>query len=269
MDGFMAEIRKIPPVTRFLCASSLAVTIPVLMNIVSPYKVVFVLDYVLRRFELWRLHTSFFLGGGGINYIFELVMLYRTTDQLESGPYSRRSADLAYQLLYAGATIIVSCTPLSSVVFTRPLLLCLTYLSSALAPLGAQTSLMGLVTLPVKYLPYLMIGMDLLMGGPRAAAESVAGAAVGHFWWWSIWGGAVGARGGILETFGRAPGWMRNLVGEGDAPPASGGPGAGTGSNAGTAGGVQVIPPRQPAGASGGSSTRGYNWGSGQRLGRS
>ena len=52
MDGFMAEIRKIPPVTRFLCASSLAVNIPVLMNIVSAYKVVFILNRVLRRFEV-------------------------------------------------------------------------------------------------------------------------------------------------------------------------------------------------------------------------
>lgn len=129
---------------------------------------------------------------------------------------------------------------------------------------------MGLVTFPVKYLPYVMVGLDLLMGGPGAAAQAVAGAAVGHFWWWSIWGGAVGARGGVLETFGRAPRWMRRLVGEASVPPASGGPGAGAGSNAGTAGGVQVIPPRQLAGASGGSSTtRGYNWGSGQRLGTS
>jgi Derlin-2/3 len=55
MDGFMAEIRKIPPVTRFLCASSLAVTIPVLMNIISPYKVVFLMDRVLKRFEVRNL----------------------------------------------------------------------------------------------------------------------------------------------------------------------------------------------------------------------
>lgn len=151
-------------------------------------------------------------------------------------------------------------------VYTRPLLLCLAYLSAALAPLGAQTSLMGLISLPAKYIPYLMIGMDLLMGGPRAAAQAVAGAAVGHFWWWSIWGGTVGARGGVLESFGRAPRWMRNLVGEGGVPP----PSTGAASNAGTSGGVQVIPPRRVADASSGSSaTRGYNWGSGQRLGSS
>lgn len=110
-----------------------------------------------------------------------------------------------------------------------------------------------------------MIGMDLLMGGPGAAAQAVAGAAVGHFWWWGIWGGAVGARGGVLETYGRSPHWMRRLVGEPYVPPA-----AGAASNAGSGGGVQVIPPRRPVGAPESSSTtRGYNWGSGQRLGNS
>lgn len=109
----MAELRKIPPVTRFLCASSLAVTIPVLMNIASPYKILFVRDLVLKKFEVCRhvfrikfmfmnehvhnrygdsslvsssevslwidylitsIHSCAFTGGG-INYIFEFVML--------------------------------------------------------------------------------------------------------------------------------------------------------------------------------------------------
>ena len=258
MDGLVAELRKIPPVTRFLCASSLGITIPVLMKVVSAYKVVYTHELVLRKLEIWRVFTSFFLGSGGINYIFELAMLYRTTEQLESGPYSRRSADLAYQLLYAAASIIIVSTPLSAFIYTRPLLLCLTYLSSALAPLGAQTSLMGLLTFPVAYLPYVMIGLDLLMAGPAAAAQSVAGAVVGHFWWWGVWGGAVGSSSGRLEPWARAPEWMRNLFGERGIPP----PAAGSGSG----GGIHVMPPRQRA--SGGSSS-GHNWGAGRPLGSS
>jgi Derlin-2/3 len=80
MDQFVAELRKIPPVTRFLTASSLAVTLPVLLNVVSPYKVLFVKELVFKKLEvssanrhgnlrrtdcvaqLWRLYTSFFLG---------------------------------------------------------------------------------------------------------------------------------------------------------------------------------------------------------------
>lgn len=49
--------------------------------------------------------------------------------------------------------------PLRSFIHTRPLLHCLTYLSSSLAPPGAQTSLFGVVTLPVQYFPYALLGV--------------------------------------------------------------------------------------------------------------
>ncbi|KAF8886175.1 DER1-domain-containing protein [Infundibulicybe gibba] len=242
MNDFVAELRKIPPVTRFLCGSSLAVSLPVMMNMVSAYKIVFVREFVLKQLQIWRLWSSFFLGSGGLNYIFEFVMLYRTADQLESGPYARKSADLAWQLLVASGSIILVSTPLSPFIFSRPLLVCLTYISSALAPLGAQTSLMGLITLPVQYLPYLMIGMDLLMGGPGAAAQAIA-ARCWALWWWGV------RAGGVLEHWARAPVWMQNLLGErGNARPGS--------ANAGAAGGVHIIPPRQPATAAAGARGR-------------
>ncbi|KAF5351137.1 hypothetical protein D9756_008248 [Leucocoprinus leucothites] len=262
MDQFLAEIRKIPPITRFLAGSSLAVTIPVLMNLVSGYGIVFVPELVFRKLELWRLHTSFFLGSGGINYIFELVMLYRTADQLESGPYAGRSADLAWQLLFVGASIIGLTRPLNSFLFSRPLLVALAYLSSSLAPPGAQTSLFGLITLPVQYFPYIMIGMDLLMGGPAAAAQAIAGAVTGHAWLWGVWGMTLGST-GPLAGYARAPKWLENwLDGPNRRPPQSGTTGAGGARMA--AGGVHVVAPRgaQPSGSS-----SGYSWGRGQRLG--
>jgi hypothetical protein len=77
--GFWDELRKIPPVTRFLCGSSLAVSIPVMLQLLSPYKVVFVRALVTQKFEvcfhaqreqlrsdeaqLWRIWSSFFFGG--------------------------------------------------------------------------------------------------------------------------------------------------------------------------------------------------------------
>ncbi|KAG5719108.1 Derlin-1.2, partial [Termitomyces sp. T112] len=176
MDGIVAEIRKIPPVTRFLCVSTLAVTFPERMNLVSAYKLIYTFNFVFKKLQVWRLYTSFFIAGSGIQVIFDLVMLYRNGEQLETGPYSRRSADLAYQLFFACGLIIVVTVPIDGMSFFHPLLVCLTYLSSSLAPPGAQTSLMGIVTIPVKYLPYVIIVMDIFMGGPRYAAQAVAGA---------------------------------------------------------------------------------------------
>lgn len=52
--SFMDEIRKIPPVTRFLCASSLAVSVPVMLHLVHPHRVIFITEYVTQRFEVRR-----------------------------------------------------------------------------------------------------------------------------------------------------------------------------------------------------------------------
>jgi Derlin-2/3 len=83
MSELLAEIRKIPPVTRFICASTVVVTLPVMAKIISPYTMIFDREFVTQRREVrlsthcsytlqlilssyvqfWRIYTSFFLGG--------------------------------------------------------------------------------------------------------------------------------------------------------------------------------------------------------------
>ncbi|KAJ7753833.1 Der1-like family-domain-containing protein [Mycena metata] len=279
MNDFAAEIRKIPPVTRVVCISSLAVSLSVMGAVVSGYTVIYTYKLAFERLQIWRLYTSFFLGSGGINYIFGMRIVSRTMDQLESGPYARKSADFAWQLFAASVAIMITSLPVGSAVFFRAFLLCICYLGSSLAPVGSMTSIMGLVQLPIKYLPYIMLGMDLVMGGPGAVAVALPGAVVGHLWWWGIWGPEVGGAGGILSQWGAAPRWLREWMQQPEAAP----PGARradgtTGANSGS--GVHIIPPRRslqtsstpqagasaPAAASTGS---GYNWGSGgNKLGR-
>ncbi|KAI0747016.1 hypothetical protein C8Q80DRAFT_1105542 [Daedaleopsis nitida] len=64
----------IPPVTRFLCGSLLSVSLPMMAQLVSPYKLLFVKQLVTEKYELWRVFTSFFIGGSGINFIFDVAM---------------------------------------------------------------------------------------------------------------------------------------------------------------------------------------------------
>lgn len=142
--------------------------------------------------------------------------------------------------------------PLGSFVHTRPLLLALTYVSSRLAPPGTQTSIFGLVSIPLIYFPYALIALDLIMGGPQAAASSVTGAVVGHLWWWGVWETRA------LESIGKAPAFLRSLVGNSNGPA--------TGGVGGPGSGVHVIPPRQQREET---VTTGHRWGSGQRLGGS
>lgn len=106
-----------------------------------------------------------------------MALSSRSSNSIELDHYERRSADYAWQLILAAGGILVRIyvisysnsavtsnqalnLPLGSFVFTRALTMCLLYLSSALAPAGSQSSIMGLITIPVTYLPYAMIGAD-------------------------------------------------------------------------------------------------------------
>ncbi|KAF7308740.1 Derlin [Mycena kentingensis (nom. inval.)] len=269
MDDLIREVKKIPPVTRLVLLSSLGVTVPCMLHMISTYHVVYSSALVVRNLEIWRIYTSFFYGGGGLGYIFDLTdSLSRTMDQLETTPYRKKSADLAWQLLVSAVGIFVTSIPLRSPyrIFWRPLCLAIVYIGSRLAPLGAQTSIFGLVTVPVRYMPYIMLAFDAL-SGPEAIATALPGAIIGHLWWWGVWGSAIGGGGGILSYWARAPRWFADWMGQ-ERTHVSDGPGAGVGSaNAGR--GVQIIPPRRMADdpTPAGPAATGYNWGRGNRLG--
>lgn len=92
-DG--AQLAKIPPFTRTTVGGILAVTLPVLLQLVSPYRIAFLPHRVANQFELWRLVTAFLYGGGGLNLVFSLIMMYRSLLDLEDGHFARRLADMS------------------------------------------------------------------------------------------------------------------------------------------------------------------------------
>ena len=51
-DSIVAELRKIPPVTRFLTLSLVGTTVPYLLNIVSPYALLYHRDAVLKKLQV-------------------------------------------------------------------------------------------------------------------------------------------------------------------------------------------------------------------------
>jgi len=261
----MDEIRKIPPVTRTLAGATLAITLPVLLQLLSPYKILFVWKYV-QQGQVWRIPTSFFFGGSGITFLFDLIMLYRNSDALETIWFGRRSADYAYQLLIASCLILALNIPLETFIHFRALLICITYLASRLNP-DAPMSIFGIITVKALYFPFALLGMDLLNGGPQAAIVSLTGIVVGHIWFMLEWqeNGPTRPGGGRGAVLGRPPAWFARLVGSGAQGSVSGTTGGST------TGGAQADP--RPYGtatrprANEPPATTRHSWGTGRRLG--
>ncbi|KAH8825339.1 Der1-like family-domain-containing protein [Flagelloscypha sp. PMI_526] len=265
MDGIAAELRKIPLVTRVTTLSAVIMTLGTKGHAIPWYLVGFDWSTVVWKLQVWRIYTScFIVTNDGISIIFDIFMWYKLVEELEQGPYLKHPANFAWQLFLNVILLLGISYPLSPSVLWRPLLASIAYLGSSLAPIGAQTSFLGLFSFPRKYMPYTLVLFDFLhpMGGPRMAALTMAGLVSGHIWSWAIWGDyAAHAGGGRFRGWGVAPRWLVRWIGgtrgvDRDAREDQGP--------------VRVTRPRRfinPDTDAPASSTTGYSWGSGQRLG--
>lgn len=139
----------------------------------------------------------------------------------------------------------------------------ITTVSSLIDP-EAPTSLFGIVTFAQKWYPLVLLGLDTLNYGKGGAAVSLTGLISGYAWWVLEWKETPGSpRPGSGRIMGRAPDWLRRLIGDQTRQPVPP-----------PAGGVEVRVPAGRALNDGGRgpapvATSGYHWGSGQRLGAS
>ncbi|EST05749.1 Derlin [Kalmanozyma brasiliensis GHG001] len=212
----MDEIRKIPPVTRLMLAATGAITLPCILAITSPYRFALFWPLVTRKYEIHRIFTSFFYGGGGLKLLFDLFILYRNSNDLELNHFGRRTADYTWSLLVMGVIILATNYPLGSPIFFGPLLNALVYVWARANP-SSIVSFFGMVNVPARWLPYVNIGLDLLQGGPGLAIQSGTGLLAGYVYWLLDQvlparrggGGRGGGRGG---SYIPTPGFLYRLM---------------------------------------------------------
>ncbi|KAG8744301.1 hypothetical protein FRC10_010373 [Ceratobasidium sp. 414] len=295
MDEARAELLKIPPVTRFIIVTSVVISLPVMMHLISGTWFVYAPVYVFGKMQassVWRLVTSWLLGPPGLAYIFDVIMLHRASTELEETVFGGHSADYAWHLIVSGAAIMALNVPLRTLVFWRPLILFVVYRASKHNPDG-QVSLFGLVNIKNLYFPFVLLIFDLISGGPPALVQSLTGVLISHGWFLLFpepgllrsapstssssssgvrtFGGSStftlsgGGRPTALPTGGAtgwrkwavAPWWVRWIVGGMHELPEGGS----EGRSWGTAG----VAPR--GGGAGAAPSGGYKWGAGQKLG--
>ncbi|CDU22995.1 related to DFM1-ER protein involved in ER-associated protein degradation [Sporisorium scitamineum] len=212
----MDEINKIPPVTRYMLGATGAITLPCILAITSPTPFVLYWPWIISRFHIHRIFTSFFYGGSGLKLLFDVFLLYRNSSDLELNHFGRRTADYTWSLLVMGTVILAANYPLGSVVMFGPLLNALVYVWARANPMSS-VSFFGMVNCPSRWLPYVYIGLDLLQGGPPAAIVSSTGLLAGYVYWvldqvlpaQRGGGGRGGGRGG---SYVPTPGFLQTLL---------------------------------------------------------
>ena len=201
-DGGIGEIGQfpleqwffdMPPCTRYWTTATVITALLTQCKIVNPLQLYYSFRAVYVKSQYWRLLTTFtYFGPLGLDMLYHLFFLQRYSRLLEAslGP---TSAHFAYLMLYATLSLLL----LSSTLFSAG---SLPFLGSALSSTlvyiwsrrnpDTRLSLMGLLVFTAPYLPWVLMGFNMLMHG-TVPKEEILGVVVGHVWYFfaDVWPG--------------------------------------------------------------------------------
>ncbi|KAI8618755.1 Der1-like family-domain-containing protein [Chytriomyces sp. MP71] len=290
-EDLQAWFMSIPFATRYLFASSFGLSVAAGAGLISPKLLYLAWPLVYKKFEVWRLLTSFLWYPLQYGYLMLLYFLYNYSWQLETSPqFSGRKADYVFFILFSMVIILPLGVYMSQFVLLESLVLSMLYVWSMNNKETEVSFFFGL-RFKAMYLPWVYCIFDFLTGAPFPPVPKLIGIFAGHIYYFldTIYPeNNNGAR--LLHT----PGFLYQLFGEdlnargmggvGGTSAAPQGRGHRLGGEGGGAGsGWSFTRPRETAtGAPGGSGSgsgsdpnaagvrqrSGYSWGaSGQRLG--
>jgi Derlin-2/3 len=215
----------IKPVTRVWLTAAVLVMLGAKFGFVYPSSIGFVPELVLRRFEVWRLVTTFFfIGMPSFNTLFRLYNLYRFGNQLESSPFAGglgahegNVADYAFQLGFVSVFALLLGAALGSAFLGPSLLASVIYLWSKRFP----TQRVGILFFQMDglWFPWAMVAISLALGDdPTPELMGIAAAHVFYFLREEVpklntGPGSVGATLGFLSALTVTPGFVYRAFG--------------------------------------------------------
>lgn len=208
-NDFYRYYMQQPPVTRTLLTGVALTSLPPLLYLVSPVHLVNFWDYTVRG-EVWRPVTAFLYGGGGIELLFGLFFIYQYSMQLETSKFGSSTADYAWYLLFNCVTILFLNYFTNAPVYFNALTLALCTTACLETP-SQQTALFGMLRMPMLYLPYAMLAISFVTGGPSAALIQGTGLASAHLW--RHVSETMPANGAPNHV--ATPNWVRAILGDG------------------------------------------------------
>lgn len=169
--------------TRTLVAAMFVESAFVHGGLISPMRVVYYTPFIFKfPPELWRLVSSFILTGGGFSFVFDLYFTYTYASGLElNSPRFSQPGDFFTYVVFVATTLLVTAgLGLGANIFTQALLLAFIY-TFAQDNRGKKAHFI-ILQIPVELLPWAMLTLTLIMGGPQAALQQFMGVVAAHLY---------------------------------------------------------------------------------------
>ncbi|XP_062942955.1 derlin-3 isoform X3 [Cynocephalus volans] len=197
-QGLAAEFLQVPAVTRIYTAACVLTTAAVQLELLSPFQLYFNPHLVFRKFQVWRLVTSFlFFGPLGFSFFFNMLFVFRYCRMLEEGSFRGRTADFVFMFLFGGVLMILLGLLGSLFFLGQALMAMLVYVWSRRSP-SVRVNFFGLLTFQAPFLPWALMGFSLLLG--NSILVDLLGIAVGHIYYF------------LEDVFPNQPGGKRLLL---------------------------------------------------------
>ncbi|ONI24988.1 hypothetical protein PRUPE_2G273500 [Prunus persica] len=200
--------RSLPPVSKTYGVACFMTAAALYLQLYNPSNIELDYGLVIKRFQVWRLITSFFfLGPFSFPFAFRLIIIARYGVGLERGPFDKRTADYVWMLVFGAISLLVmAVVPYLFSPFMGPsVVFMIVYVWSREFP-NARINIYGLVSLKGFYLPWAFLGLDLIFGDPLK--PDILGMVAGHLYYFltvlhPLAGGKL-----MLKT----PLWVHKLV---------------------------------------------------------
>eukprot|EP01107_Rhizomastix_libera_P012779 TRINITY_DN3309_c0_g1_i1.p1 TRINITY_DN3309_c0_g1~~TRINITY_DN3309_c0_g1_i1.p1 ORF type:complete len:205 (-),score=41.42 TRINITY_DN3309_c0_g1_i1:330-944(-) len=179
----MADVKKflneLPPVTRVLLCSNVALTAALSIGIVHPAYLA-LSQNAITKLQIWRMFTTLFTSSFSFGFVMNLFFLYQHSKQLEEEGFLSKTADYVWMLIVS-SLFLVTCGILLRVPFmNNSFIMLIVYVWARKFP-GIPMSYMFGIKFKSEYLPWVMTLMHVLMGG--SPLQDILGIVSGHLYW--------------------------------------------------------------------------------------
>ncbi|KAF4663603.1 hypothetical protein FOZ61_001505 [Perkinsus olseni] len=175
-------IGNIPPVTKGMLCISFGLMAACTLEFISPFSLYFNWEMVWEHGQWWRLFTCFlFYGDLGVGFMWNVYVMYFYCSQLEEVVFRQRSGDFVYMLLVSMFMLLglSFLTGHFSNFYSGAIIDVMTYVWARRNP-GARVHVIAF-TVKAPYLPWILAGISLIMGGQLA--DHLQGILAGHIYY--------------------------------------------------------------------------------------
>ena len=164
MEVFNFIFNESPKITKILIISSFSISILVWTNLISAYDIYLNYSLIIKRFQIWRIFTSFFyFGEFNLSLVFNMYIFFRDSKILEKKIFHGNCADYLYFLFFCMIFLLF----LS--IFTKPVFLSSSLNFAMMYYWGRKSKttnveFMGVFAFPAPYLSIFYLLITFLLG---------------------------------------------------------------------------------------------------------